>query len=72
MLGLGGKLLSRPHDLEAGVNVTNACVFVYESSATGIGGERTTFYAPENPSRYEIVEDPSAFFLLCSFLSKMS
>lgn len=56
MLSLGAKLLSRPQDHDAGVNVTNACVFVYESSATGVGGERTTFYAPENPSRYEVVE----------------
>ncbi|BGP12561.1 hypothetical protein JCM10213v2_000478 [Rhodosporidiobolus nylandii] len=59
MLGLGAKLLDRPHDLATGENVTNACVWVYESSETGIGGERTTFYNPEEPSRYATLDNPN-------------
>ncbi|GAA5898592.1 hypothetical protein JCM6882_000874 [Rhodosporidiobolus microsporus] len=58
MLGLGAKLLARPHDLETGINVTNACVWVYESSATGIGGEATTFYDADEPSRWAVSESP--------------
>ncbi|GAA6031931.1 hypothetical protein JCM8097_003346 [Rhodosporidiobolus ruineniae] len=58
MLGLGAKLLDRPHDLETGINVTNACVWVYESSATGIGGETTSFYDKDEKSRWSVQEDP--------------
>ncbi|GAA5969210.1 hypothetical protein JCM11641_007510 [Rhodosporidiobolus odoratus] len=58
MLGLGAKLLNRPHDLETGINVTNACVWVYESSASGIGGESTTFYKKDDPSRFAVLDDP--------------
>lgn len=57
-LGLGAKLLNRPHDLETGINVTNACVWVYESSASGIGGESTTFYKKDDPSRFAVMDNP--------------
>lgn len=36
--------------------VTNACVWTYESTATGIGGESTTFYSPDEPSRFVVME----------------
>ncbi|GAA5859607.1 hypothetical protein JCM8547_006161 [Rhodosporidiobolus lusitaniae] len=56
MLGLGSRLLARPHDFETGVNVTNACVWVYESSETGVGGETTSFYGNEEGSRWAVVD----------------
>ncbi|GAA5861315.1 hypothetical protein JCM3774_000206 [Rhodotorula dairenensis] len=56
MFGLGAKLLRRPSDLDVAINVTNACVWVYESSATGIGGESTTFYSPDEPSRFMVMD----------------
>ncbi|GAA5981560.1 hypothetical protein JCM10908_004153 [Rhodotorula pacifica] len=56
MFGLGAKLLGRPHDLDVAINVTNACIWVYESSVTGIGGESTTFYSPDEPSRFVVLD----------------
>ncbi|BGP36575.1 hypothetical protein JCM10449v2_000476 [Rhodotorula kratochvilovae] len=58
MLGLGAKLLNRPHDLDTAINVTNACAWVYESSKSGIGGENTVFYNAEDPSRYMTLHKP--------------
>ncbi|BGO96578.1 hypothetical protein NBRC10513v2_000516 [Rhodotorula toruloides] len=58
MLGLGAKLLDRPYDLEAGVNVTNVCTWVYESSETGVGGESTLFYERDEPSRFVVIDRP--------------
>ncbi|GAA5991158.1 hypothetical protein JCM5350_001929 [Sporobolomyces pararoseus] len=55
MLGLGAKLMNRPRDLETAQNFTEACVWVYESSATGIGGEQTTFYDKNDASRFVAV-----------------
>ncbi|GAA5923490.1 hypothetical protein JCM1841_001535 [Sporobolomyces salmonicolor] len=55
MLGLGARLLGRPQDLETGINVTEACAWVYESSETGVGGEATTFYDPNEPARWVVV-----------------
>ncbi|GAA6046607.1 hypothetical protein JCM3770_006236 [Rhodotorula araucariae] len=58
MLGLGARLLNRPHDLETAINVTNACAWVYESSRTGVGGENTVFYKAEDPSRFMTLHKP--------------
>ncbi|GAA5834942.1 hypothetical protein JCM11251_002067 [Rhodosporidiobolus azoricus] len=66
MLGLGAKLLARPHDLETGINVTNTCVWIYESSATGIGGEATTFYDENEPSRWAVVDKPDGSGKVCT------
>ncbi|GAA5825216.1 hypothetical protein JCM10212_002960, partial [Sporobolomyces blumeae] len=57
MLGLGAKLLDRPKDMETALNFTEACVWVYESSATGVGGESTTFYLKDDPSRWVVKAD---------------
>ncbi|GAA6004328.1 hypothetical protein JCM10207_000671 [Rhodosporidiobolus poonsookiae] len=59
MLGLGAKLLDRPYDLETGINVTETCAWIYESSETGVGNELTTFYGPNDPSRYVAVDEPN-------------
>ncbi|GAA6013653.1 hypothetical protein JCM11491_002740 [Sporobolomyces phaffii] len=58
MLALGAQLLDRPKDLETAKNFTEACVWVYESSATGIGGEQTTFYDKGDPTRFVAVTEP--------------
>ncbi|KAM0747845.1 seven-hairpin glycosidase [Meredithblackwellia eburnea MCA 4105] len=58
MLGLGAKLLNRRHDMETALNVTEACAWAYESSATGVGPESLTFYEPNDPSRYYTVDSP--------------
>ncbi|GAA5838295.1 hypothetical protein JCM9279_003191 [Rhodotorula babjevae] len=58
MLGLGARLLDRPHDLDTGINVTNACAWTYESSKTGIGGEHTVFYGSADSSRYMVLDRP--------------
>ncbi|TNY21998.1 glycoside hydrolase [Rhodotorula diobovata] len=60
MLGLGARLLNRPHDLDTAINVTNACAWTYESSKTGIGGENTVFYEAESPSRYMVLDRPDS------------
>lgn len=53
MMALGSRLLGREKDFDTGIRVTNACVWVYESSATGVGPESTTFYAnEEKPVKY--------------------
>lgn len=59
-LGLGARLLNRPHDLDTAINVTNACAWTYESSKTGIGGENTVFYEAESPSRYMVLDRPDS------------
>ncbi|GAA5896495.1 glycoside hydrolase family 47 protein [Sporobolomyces salmoneus] len=58
MLGLGARLMDRPRDLETAKNFTEACVWVYESSTTGIGGEQTTFYDKDDVSRFVAVNKP--------------
>ncbi|GAA5940310.1 glycoside hydrolase family 47 protein [Sporobolomyces koalae] len=58
MLGLGAKLMQRPRDLEIAKNFTEACVWVYESSTTGIGGEQTTFFEKNDASRFVSIKEP--------------
>ena len=60
MYGLGAKLLKRPEDLEIGQNVTEACVFAYESSATGVGPEVIHFWGGEERHRYKAGVDPKS------------
>ena len=39
MLGIAGRIFSRPADLEVAEQLTNACVWVYNSTLSGIGPE---------------------------------
>jgi len=58
MYGLGAKLLNRPADLLIGQNVTEACVFAYECSATGLGPEVIHFWGESERHRYKASLDP--------------
>ncbi|KAM0750984.1 seven-hairpin glycosidase [Meredithblackwellia eburnea MCA 4105] len=56
MLALGSKLLNRPGDFIAATNITNLCIWGYESMASGVGGESFTLYKNDDPSRFTEVE----------------
>ncbi|KAH7032819.1 class I alpha-mannosidase [Microdochium trichocladiopsis] len=43
MVGLAAKVFSRPHDLEAAAQLTNGCVWAYNTTATGLGPEAFAF-----------------------------
>ena len=58
MLGLGAKLLDRQQDMLDAAGVTETCVWMYESSETGVGAESVEFYEPDENSRYMTVADP--------------
>lgn len=58
MLGMGAKLLNRDEDMSAARNVTEACVWAYESTDSGVGPETVSLYDEDDSSRYGIIRQP--------------
>ncbi|KAI0475628.1 glycoside hydrolase family 47 protein [Xylariaceae sp. FL0804] len=68
MFGLGGRIFSRPGDVEIGARLTDGCVWAYEQTPTGIMPEAARVVPCDDPhssscrwnqTRYEEWIDPS-------------
>ncbi|KAL7414585.1 glycoside hydrolase [Mrakia frigida] len=57
MLALGSKILERPQDMVRATKISQTCYFVGSAMNSGMQPERADFYLPDEPKRFEKIED---------------